>query len=54
MNDRFSNCVRHQDLVTMKLPRHVRDTLKELAAKQHRSMVKQIEFMINEEVAKHE
>jgi len=40
---------RNQDLVTVKIPREVRDVLKELAARESRSMVKQIEYMVSKE-----
>jgi len=39
-----------QDLVTVRIPREVRDDLKELAKNQSRSMVKQIEYMVKKEL----
>ena len=37
-----------QDLVTMRIPRDLRDALKELAKKQQRTMVSQIRYMIEQ------
>jgi len=39
-----------QDLVTIRIPREVREGLKELAENQSRSMVKQIEYMVKKEL----
>ncbi len=41
-----------QDLVTVRIPRKVRDDLKELAKNQSRSMVKQIEYMVKKELSR--
>jgi len=37
---------RKQDLVTMRIPRHIRDSLKGLADKEMRTMVAQLEYLI--------
>ena len=37
---------RHQTLVTMRIPKEVRDALKELAKKEQRSMVGQLTYMV--------
>jgi hypothetical protein len=41
-----------QDLVTVRIPREVRDDLKKLAKNQSRSMVKQIEYMVKKELSR--
>lgn len=38
-----------QDLVTMRIPRHIREELKKLSKSQMRTMVSQLEYMIKKE-----
>ena len=42
---------RKQDLVTMRIPRHIRDMLKKLAEEETRSMVGQLEYILKRELA---
>jgi len=48
------NNISKQELVTMRIEKHIRDTLKALAKKEHRTMVAQLEFMMAKEEAIHE
>lgn len=41
-----------QDLVTIRVPREVRDALKKLSKNENRSMVKQIEYMVKKELSR--